>query len=185
MKTTKKRQAYYRLEGEFLEFVFESGREYKYIKVQVKERIIPIKLAKELRSTLSQKLVKGDRLSLFLEQTSLQPGSKLKLKTDRVDILGDRDESLVSPSPATEGKILLCHQSSCGKKGSKRLYIALVESLKQLGLQNQVKIEMTRCQKQCKQGLSLTLMPGNVKHSHVNPDNLTSLLQAHYLPTPN
>ena len=83
MKTTKARQSTYQIEGEFLGFIPKPGGELKYIQVQVGERIIPIKLAKELRETLVRKLVEGDRLSVFLQQTGSGLGSKLKLKSDR------------------------------------------------------------------------------------------------------
>jgi NADH:ubiquinone oxidoreductase subunit E len=82
--------------------------------------------------------------------------------------------------PNPTGKILLCRKSSCAKRGGKQLYRALLETLKQLGLQERVTIELTDCQKQCKQAPSLILMPGKVKHAYVNSNNLTSLLKAHY-----
>ena len=194
MKTTKVRPTTHQIEGEFLEFIFKPGDEYKYIKVRVKERIIPIKLAKELRQPLGQKLLKGDRLSIYLEQKGLESGSKLKLKTDRVEILGDKNESLISESASValaskpgknqKGKILLCYKSSCAKRGGKQLYRALTETLKELGLQDRVKIELTGCQKQCKKAPSLTLMPGKAKYAYVNPNELIPLIKAHYLPKP-
>ncbi len=195
MKTTKARQSTYKIEGEFLGFIPKPGGELKYIQVQVGERIIPIKLAKELRETLGRKLVKGDRVSVFLEQTGEGLGSKLKLKTDRVERLGTRDSSLVlesasvssasKPGKNQKGKILLCRKSSCSKRGGKQLDRALTETLKQLGLQDRVTIELTGCQKQCKKAPSLILMPGKVKHAYVNPNHLAFLLKAHYLSTPN
>lgn len=74
----------------------------------------------------------------------------------------------------------MCSKSSCAKRGGKQLYRALVETLKQLGLQERVTIELIDCQKQCKQAPSLILMPGRVKHARVNFNNLASLLKAHY-----
>lgn len=190
MKTTKAQPSTYKLEGEFLGFIFKPKEEHKYIKVQVGEHIIPIKLAKELREPLGKKLVEGDRLLVFLEQIGLGGVSKLKLKTDRVEKLSIGNESLVfesasvseaiSPGKNQTGKILLCYKSSCSRRGGKQLYRALIETLKQLGLQNRVTIELTDCQKQCKQAPSLILMPGKVKHNYVNPLELTSLLKTHY-----
>ena len=195
MKTTKARQSTYQIEGEFLGFIPQPGGELKYIQVQVGERIISIKLAKELRPTLVRKLVEGDRLSVFLQQTGSGLGSKLKLKSARVERLGTGDESLVSesasvsstskPAKNQKGKILLCRKSSCSKRGGKQLYRALTETLKQLGLQDRVTIELTGCQKQCKKAPSLILMPGQVKHAYVNPNDLASLLETHYLSTSN
>lgn len=195
MKTTKARPSTYQIEGEFIGFIPKPGGELKYIQVQVGERIISIKLAKELRETLGRKLVEGDRLSVLLEQTGSGVGSKLKLKSDRVTILGSEDKSVVSQSASVstspiqaqhknkKGKILLCRKSSCSKRGGKQLYRALTEALKQLGLQDRVRIELTGCQKQCKKAPSIILMPGKVKHADVNPHDLASLLEAHYLGT--
>jgi (2Fe-2S) ferredoxin len=193
MKTTKARQSTYQIEGEFIGFIPKPGGELKYIQVQVGEQIVPIKLAKELRETLGRKLVEGDRLSVLLEQTDFGGGSKLKLKSDRVTTLGSENKSLVSQSESVlpssleaqnkKGKILLCRKSSCSKRGGKQLYLALTETLKQLGLQDRVKIELTGCQKQCKKAPSIILMPGKVKHTYVNPHDLVSLLEAHYLKT--
>jgi hypothetical protein len=190
MKTKENQKSTYKIEGEFLGFIPKPGSEFKYIQVQVGERIIPIQLAKELRFTLGSKLVEGDRLSLFLEQTGSGLGSKLKLKSDRVVILGtdqqslDLKSALSSASPPDQnqtGKILVCRKSSCAKRGGKQLYLALTETLKQLGLQERVMIELTNCQKQCKKAPSLILMPGKVKHAYVNPNDLVCLLKAHYL----
>ncbi len=198
MKTQEVQKSTYIIKGEFLGFIPKPGGKLKYIQVQVGERIVPIKLAKELRETLGQKLVEGDRLSIYLEQECSGHISKLKLKSDRIEILGTRKESLTfesisasssvsstsKPEKNRKGKILVCRKSSCSKRGGKQLYRALTETLKQLGLQDQVGIELTGCQKQCKKAPSLILMPGKVKHAYVHPNDLASLLKAHYLPTP-
>lgn len=187
MKTIKAQTSTYQIEGAFLGFIPGSGGQLKYIQVQVGERILPIKLAKELREILGQKLVVGDRLRVSLPASS-QPGSKLKLKSDRVEIISSDAESVVvesTPSqPNKKGKILLCHKSGCAKRGGKQLYRALTDTLQQLGLQDRVSIELTGCQKQCKQAPSLILMPGKVKYAYVNPHNLAPLLEAHYLASP-
>ena len=185
------RQSTYQIEGEFLGFLPNSAGKLKHIQLRVGERIIPIKLAKELRETLGRKLVEGDRLLVFLEQTGSGLSSKLKLKSDRVERLGTGDESLVirstsvlsnsQPAKNQKGKILICRKSSCSKRGGKQLYRALTETLNQLGLQDRVTIELTGCQKQCKKAPSLILMPGKVKHAYLNPQDLPSLLQNHYL----
>ncbi len=186
MKTTEPSKSNYKIEGEFLGFIPKPGGKPKYIQVQVGERIIPIKLAKELRETLGSELVEGDRLSIFLESQNLGRFSKLKLKSDRLERLDTRSESQSVASTfksekSDRGKILVCRQSSCSKRGGKQLYRALTQTLMQLGLQERVSIELTSCQKKCKQAPSLILMPGHVKHSYVHPNDLASLLKAHYL----
>ena len=188
METLKAPRSTHQIEGEFLGFIAKSGGELKYIQVQVGERIFPIKLAKELRETLGQKLVEGDRLSVLLEQTGSGLGSKIKLKTHRVERLGNGKDFLVVESASKsedkqKGKILLCYKSGCSKRGGRQLYRALIEALQHLGLQNRVTVELTGCQKQCKNAPNLILMPGQVKHAYVNPNDLVPLIKAHYLPT--
>lgn len=193
MKTTKIEESTYQIKAKFLSFIPKPGGELKYIQVQVRERIISIKLAKELQETWKNKLLKGDLLSIFLEQKGSEIGSKLKLKThhiEKFDTCNNESQVLKSisipsdsqPEKKQKGKILLCKKSSCSKSGGKNLYSALTETLEKLGLQNEVTIELTGCQKQCKKAPSLILMPGKVKHTYVNPNDLTSLLKVHYLP---
>ena len=87
MKTQEASKATYKIEGEFLGFIPKPGGELKYIRVQVGERAIPIKLAKQLRETLGSKLREGDRLSILLEQKVSARMSQLKLKTECVEKL--------------------------------------------------------------------------------------------------
>lgn len=185
MKLKKRKQAQgttHKVQGKFLGFIQKSGSPFKYIKLRVGEREIPIKLAKEIRKPLGEKLVEGDYLSVLLEQKGLELGSKLKLKTECVERLvhGKQPQIFTSTSNTKKGKILLCYKSSCIKRGGQILYYALLETLKQLGLQDQVKVELMGCQKQCKKAPSFILMPGNITYNYVNPNELSSLLAAHY-----
>lgn len=202
MKTQEASKATYKIEGEFLGFVPKPGGELKYIRVQVGERTIPIKLAKQLRKTLESKITEGgqpgglvfrDRISILLEQKVSGQIGKLKLKAECVKKLDTTNAETIKstsippvntafkPEKTTKGKILVCRKSSCSKRGGKQLYRALTETLEQLGLQERVTIELTGCQKQCKKAPSLILMPGKVKHAYVNPNDLSSLLETHYL----
>ena len=195
MKTQEAPKSTYIIEGEFLGFIPKPGGKLKYIQVQVGERVIPIKLAKELRKTIGSSLIEGDRLSISLEQSGAGGISKLKLKSDRIEKISTNPttqttssnsispptSSLVQKNKTKKGKVLVCRKSSCVKRGGKQLYRALTETINQLGLQQQVSIELTGCQKQCKQAPSMILMPGKVKHAYVHPHDLVDLLKAHYL----
>ncbi|MEM7589977.1 MAG: (2Fe-2S) ferredoxin domain-containing protein [Cyanobacteria bacterium P01_A01_bin.83] len=199
MKTTSAQKSTYKIEGELISLIPDPGGKLKYIQVQVGERVIPIKLAKELRSTIGNSLVEGDRLSIFLEQSGVGRFSQLKLKSDRIEKISTSTSQTTSStstaalisSPVSDstfkkhqtqkGKVLICRKSSCTKRGGKQLYHALAETINHLGLQQQVSIELTDCQKQCKQAPSMTLMPGRVKHAYVHPNDLADLLTAHYL----
>ena len=144
MKNTLVRQGQSQIEGEFLGFIPTPGGKLKYIQVKVGERIIPIKLAKELRTTLGSKLEEGDRLGILLKQVGSRHGTKLELKTDHVVILGNKEQSLVLETPTfsatskegknKKGKILLCGKSTCSKRGGKQLYRALTATLKKIGI---------------------------------------------------
>lgn len=191
MKTITDQKYTYQIEGKLLGFLPDSDGKLKYIHVQVGEKILPIKLGKELRDNATKNLFEGDRLLVDLEQTESTLRNKIKLKTTNLTkILAENSEvaSLESSSNLStlnteknkKGKILLCSKSSCHKRGGKQLYYFLTETLNQLGLRNQVKIELTGCQKQCKKAPSLVLMPGKIKHTYVNQKELISLLANHY-----
>ncbi|MDR9405304.1 MAG: (2Fe-2S) ferredoxin domain-containing protein [Halothece sp. Uz-M2-17] len=182
MRQKKSQTSTHQVEGNFLSFLPNSKNELKYMQLQVGERIIAVKLAKELRKPISNKLVAGDQLLVSLEQKELGKGSCLKLKTDHIEKLNTGRKPIVfrTKSYSKEDKILLCHNSKCAKRGGKKLYFALAEALEKLGLQNKVLIEITGCQKQCKKAPSFILMPGKVVHNYVDPKNLTALLADHY-----
>lgn len=182
MKQKKAPIATHQIEGEFLGFLPNPKNAFKYMQLQVGERTIAVKLAKDLRKPVSQKLVKGDHLLVSLEKKGVGKGSCLKLKTQHLEKLNTDRKPLVfgSTSPTKKGKILLCYKSGCAKKGGKNLYFALAEALEKLGLKNQVSIELTGCQKQCKKAPSFILMPGKVVYNYVDPQNLTALLANHY-----
>ena len=167
----------HQIQGKFLGFIPKPKKELKYMQLQVGERILAIKLAKEIQKPVAKEVEVGEQLLVSLEKKKSDPKCQLKLKADHIEKL-DSGQSI---STAKQGKILICRKSSCSKKGGKQLYEALVETLKNLGLQDQVSIEFTGCQKQCKQAPSFILMPGKVKHKYVDPQNLPSLLEAHYL----
>ena len=170
----------HQIQGQFLGFIPKPKNELKYMQLQVGERILAIKLAKDIQKPVAKKVTVGEQLLVSLEPKKSDPKCQLKLKADHIEKL-DSGESIVT---AKKGKILICRKSSCSKKGGKQLYAALAEAIKNLALQDKVSIEFTGCQKQCKQAPSFILMPGNVKYKYVDPNDLPSLLEAHYLRKP-
>ncbi|MFP4133411.1 MAG: (2Fe-2S) ferredoxin domain-containing protein [Halothece sp.] len=177
MPSTKTPTKTHQIQGQFLGFIPKPKNELKYMQLQVGERILAIKLAKEIRKPVANAVKVGEQLLVSLEPKTSDPKCQLKLKADRIQKL---DSGVSFPTPK-KGKILICRKSSCSKKGGKTLYSALVETLKNLGLQEQVSIEFTGCQKQCKQAPSIILMPSKAKYNNVDPNDLPSLLEAHYL----
>lgn len=169
----------FQVEGEFLGF---SGEKLKYLRVAVGESQLQIKLAKELRQTISR-LVIGDRIQVLVKKKFKGYFSNLKLKAYEVNVVNCNDcqeMSATQTSPKT-GKILLCQKSGCMKRGGREVYQALQEAILSLGLQNQVEIENTSCQKRCKKAPNMIVMPTQTKYSELSPNVISSLLKRHYL----
>jgi hypothetical protein len=177
----------FQIEGEFLGFIAKSGGELKYIQVAVDNRILPLKVIKELRPILGRQLVVGDRIQVLVNQTVKGNFSKIKLTAEQVQILSSSAETIAfeslarSSSCTKKGKILLCGKPSCLKRGGRQLDNILAEAINNLGLKDKVTIQQTGCQKQCKNAPSITLMPGKVKHYPANSEEIITMLKKHYL----
>lgn len=175
----------FQLEGEFVGFVKKSGR--KHLRLAVGDRQLKIKLAKKLRQGLVVgKLVAGARVRVSLENKLKGKSGKVKLKAVN---LFDAECRNSPPGPCTKtpcashkkGKILICQKSGCLKRGGKKLYKALEKKIRSLGLENQVTIEGTSCQKRCKKAPNMVLMPDKAKYGNIESQELVSLLEKHYL----
>ncbi len=181
----------FQLEGEFIGFVKKSGK--KHLRLAVGDRKLKIKLAKKLRQGLVMgKLAAGDRVRVSLENKLKDKSGKVKLKA--VNLFSDegrgRLNQTLDPTPkkkvkpqvsGKKGKILICQKSGCLKRGGKKLYKALEKTICRLGLENQVIIEATSCQKRCKKAPNMVLMPDKVKYSNIESKELDLLLEKHYL----
>jgi len=173
----------FQVEGEFLGFIGELGAKLKYLRLAVGESQLQVKLAKKLRETICTDLVIGDRIQVLVKKKFKGRFSKLNFKAYELNVLncnGCENTSTTKTSPKT-GKILLCKKSGCMQRGGKEVYQALKEALLSLGLENQVKIESTSCQKRCKKAPNMVVMPSQTKYSEISPNVISSLLQKHYL----
>lgn len=175
----------FQLEGEFVGFVKKSRR--KHLRLAVGDRQLKIKLAKKLRQGLVVgKLVAGDPVRVSLKNKLKAKSGQVKLKAVNLFNAESR-ESLPRSGTNTpfvsqkKGKILICQKSGCLKRGGKKLYKALEKTLCRLGLENQVTIEATSCQKRCKKAPNMVLMPDKVKYSNIESKELDLLLEKHYL----
>ncbi|MDY7013780.1 MAG: (2Fe-2S) ferredoxin domain-containing protein [Cyanobacteriota bacterium] len=178
----------FQLEGEFAGFTGESRGQFKYLRLSAAEQELHVKLAKNLRSVVVQELIPGDRIFISGEKKVKKKTGALELKADRVERLSCSLDSLSSLEQCIserrpclpKGKILFCKKSGCLKRGGKQLYRNIEETLAQLGLQEQVTIEQTGCQKRCKKAPNFILMPGKVKSGFLSPQDIRSLIEEHY-----
>jgi len=175
----------FQLEGEFVGFVKKSGR--KHLRLAVGDRKLKIQLAKKLRKGLVVgKLAAGDRVRVSLANKFKPKAGKVKLKAVNLFNAECKNSSSRPCTKTTgvshkKGKILICQKSDCLKHGGKKLYKALEKTIGSLGLQNQVTIEATSCQKRCKKAPNMVLMPAKAKYSNIESKELGLLLEKHYL----
>ncbi|NEP36436.1 (2Fe-2S) ferredoxin domain-containing protein, partial [Moorena sp. SIO3B2] len=80
-----------------------------------------------------------------------------------------------------KASILVCQKSSCRKRGGQAVCNAIASSLKDHGLEDQVKIKETGCLKQCKHGPNLVMMPDKARYSEVAPQQIPTLIERHFV----
>lgn len=202
------RGSMFRLEGEFVSLIGKPGKNLKYLCMTVGDSAsatpcsssqLHIRLAKPLRKRLNPTFVKGDRLQVLVGNKSKKNSGKLKLKAYQIEPLScqftcvedfKRSQTFPQPStvsvgaqypPSKSGKILVCQKSGCLKRGGKKFYHALQDTIRDLGLEGRVKIEGTGCQKRCKKAPNMVLMPGKAKYSQIEKKSISVLLEEHYL----
>jgi (2Fe-2S) ferredoxin len=197
------------LEGEFLGFVSNQSRKFKFIQFGLAKcnasagftaGNIKIKLPKELRKVLSLALSLGDRIRV-VGCSKLHPlTGKIKFKAYDVTALPlcSIQKLPLQPSILSEGnnsqpaclpkaKILVCQGSGCRKRGAKSLLSKIEKSLSKgkaskeaLGrVQKQVKIQSTGCIKKCSNAPNCIVQVGKKKYSQMKPDAIASLLEDH------
>jgi (2Fe-2S) ferredoxin len=196
------------LEGEFLGFIGNQSRKFKFLlfgltKCNASAGItggnLKIKLPKELRKALSMTLSLGDRIRV-VGHSKLHPYTdKIKLKADDVVPVhvcsihksslqqSNLDEGHNSkPECLPKAKILVCQGSGCRKRGAKSLLSKIEKSLskgkvskKAHQTQNQIKIQSTGCIKKCSKAPNCIVQVGKKKYSQMKPDAIASLLEDH------
>ena len=77
-------------------------------------------------------------------------------------------------------KILVCRKPGCQKRGGQQLVAELERVLQERQLQEQVKIQYTRCQKRCSKAPNLTIMPGKHQYDRLNFESLPALVEEHF-----
>ena len=176
----------FRFEGRFLGFSGGKPAKPKYLLLGFSQEKVDIELPKELRASLHSILQLGDRVRVEGRGQVDRATGKLKLTAQRarsvgVDSSDSQTRTMATPSISPQAKILVCQKSKCAKNGGKQLMRSLVIALRDLNLQQQVKIEATGCMKDCSRSPNFTIMPGKHRYGKVRPQRVRALLEEHYI----
>ncbi|OCQ97233.1 (Fe-S)-binding protein [Oscillatoriales cyanobacterium USR001] len=210
MCKSRKEVSEFSLKGQILGFLFEDGYKLKYLQiVTFSGEEYTVKIAKELRSSLTPVLVKGLAVLVIGEKKFSPESGEIKLKAYSVIpvAMGNLPESdrevttsftePVSPTqinsthtqtaitiptnyPQAKTKILVCQKSDCQKRGGRAIGKALEAALSDRGLTDQVTIQGTGCLKQCKAGPNIVLMPDKTRYSRIEPTEIAAIIEKHF-----
>ncbi len=89
-----------------------------------------------------------------------------------------------NPAKAVEEHIYsisICEEPSCLKKGSREVRIALEKEIEKAGLKNKVTILISGCLGMCEKAPLLIVNPGFTLYGNVAPDDMTELVQSHFV----
>jgi len=174
--------------GQLLGFIIKDGDKIKYIRVVIEQQEYWIKLAKELRNSVTSDLTPGCWLQL--SGTQEIDSGKLKLKAYSFHKVESETSKIIKPPVPKETTgargqmtVLICQKSTCWKRGGEAVCEALTKSLSDRGLEGQVKVKGTGCMKECKQGPNLVIMPDKTRYSRIKPQEVSSLIDKHFAET--
>ncbi|BAZ07874.1 hypothetical protein NIES3974_45390 [Calothrix sp. NIES-3974] len=171
------------IEGDYVGIV----KKYLYLITDGKR--ILIKLSKTLRQNFDlYSLPKMTRIRLSGVIKLNIHNSRLKLHTENISAIAFPHSSgeirsypeinhTKQPPCPPNAKIMICQKSGCRKRGSEKLLSQLQQTLKAEGLHQQVKIQTTGCQKQCKQAPSCILKVGKNKYHQIRPGAIKQKLK--------
>jgi hypothetical protein len=198
MKKCKKEvSTNFTLEGQFLGFVIDQDdNKFKYLRMVVADDEVQIKLSKQARASLFRSLEEHSFLGLrpwdFVrvtgEKTLDRTAGILKLKAEQITILQVNQSAEIQPTqevncqnptpcPAkakklsaskSQTKLLVCHRSSCQKRGGRRQHQAIESMLRDRGLHE--------CVVKCSMAPNIVLMPGKKRLSGMKPEAIAELL---------
>jgi len=119
----------------------------------------PTAVEREKQSAQTLEKSSGQKLGQKLSQKSDQKSKKQKKKKTK------------------EITVQLCQKKNCFKRGGTQLW----ESFEQVAedTAQPFKLEAVGCLGGCKRGPNIRFLPGNVKHYHVQSDDVLSLLSQH------
>lgn len=198
------------LEGTVLGFPGNKRTKIKYLALEVEQEQMTVILPKELRHPHRLNLQPGDRVRCIGRSRLDEDAKTVELRAYQIFslpaasgsialmpelTLASREKTTGEPLAQTSQgkrptgskkpfKILVCRKSGCQKRGGRALNVALEQALRDRGLQDQVTIEYTGCQKRCAEAPTITLMPGKHRYDRVSLQNLSALLDEHFCVPP-
>jgi NADH:ubiquinone oxidoreductase subunit E len=123
------------------------------------DRIQQIKIPKPLRPLLEQLLKSSSYLKLQVEAGHRQ------LKAVDVLMAAGECQPTIKQSKVSPITIQVCSKSSCHKRGSDQMCMALQAMIQKQHLQNTVSIEKVGCIKECKHAPNVRIKPsGSICH---------------------
>jgi len=184
-KLKHRKAAKLNLEGRLLSFVTE-GHFPKGLWLATSEGECYVKLAKKLRSPLSQVLVLGDWVQIAGKQKLNSKTGKLKLKALIVKPASPKYSqsfpcSKVEPAE-TKARVMVCQRGPCVKRGAQSVCQALETALSDRGLEGQVSLKKTGCMNRCKAGPNVIFMPNKTRYTCVCPEEVPALVEKHLVP---
>lgn len=105
---------------------------------------------------------------------------RVKYKAYKIELLPAQKETTTPKAIALEkkAKVLVCQGSSCRKNGG-QICALLRNGLQAEDMIDRVEIKTTGCLKQCKQAPNLIIMPGGIRYSRVQPEQVSKLVVKH------
>ncbi|PZU98007.1 MAG: (Fe-S)-binding protein [Pseudanabaena sp.] len=175
--------------------ITKDGDRIKYLRVMLAEREYWVKIPKELSRGLNPYSVDfqvGSWLEIVGVQTIDRKKGILKLVASSFSNVNTpvKDSSAAIQTEAIAPKkqsqkqinacILICQKSDCWQRGGKEVYQNLEKIIQERGLSDQIQLQKTGCQKQCKKAPNLVVMPNKSRHSFVRPTEAASLLDKYF-----
>ena len=187
MSKPDRQPAAWHLEGRFLGFLLEDGKP-KRLQLIAADGEYTIKLAKDIRASVSQVLTPGDWIQAWGEKKTSHKTGTPTLKAYKISkATPGQLEKATAAAPALKLKkssssatILICQKSDCVKRGSRAVCQALESALSDRGLTDQVTIRGTGCMKHCKAGPNVVVMPEKDRYSRVSTRDAASLIDEQF-----
>lgn len=199
-KSTAKLTEPFRLEGRFTGFAPGKKSPFKYLTIAAASGDYQIKLPKYLRVDVIRHFTPGDWVFISGKQKVKLKTGEVRLKAENVvqvspgqfeEILPaiaraetaparEKSSELSRTAKAAKSKVLVCHKSSCIKRGGKAICRVLESELQEQGLTEQITIKLTGCMGHCKAGPNLVFMPDKASYRRVSPKMIPDLINKHF-----
>jgi (2Fe-2S) ferredoxin len=179
-------------EGTFLGVARDEIGKLKYLRLQVLQEEVQIKIPKELRGFVRFHLQPGEAIQVSGVGKVDQYTNQFKLKAYQISpthLITTPSDTFLNPKPSQPSapnkasrskpktKILVCQKSDCRKRGGSQMLQELEQMLRDRNLQDCVALEPTGCLKCCSKAPNFVVLPGKNFYNRVKPNELVALLQ--------